>query len=212
MLRCIQPIVRRWSNDVVLDFRVSCREVDEMDVIRILIADEQPFIRAGIKEVLTQVDTSEELEIIECDPGDHGNEAIGQISAHFPDVIILDIGYPINKGLEVARKYSSTLSRRGKAIWKILSETMLVTERIVSPAKKRPFMFGEAMSISVGTAAQEYLPQLSCRDITLCSTDSRNCGYTLPTASSHLLTASFTTGIGLVRPKCVSGSPPGIYE
>ena len=31
MLRCIQPIVRRWSNDVVLDFRVSCREVDEMD-------------------------------------------------------------------------------------------------------------------------------------------------------------------------------------
>lgn len=80
-----------------------------MNTIRILIADDQPFIRAGIKEVLTQVDTSEELEIIECDPGDHGNEAIRQISAHFPDVIILDIGYPLNKGLEVAREISRAL-------------------------------------------------------------------------------------------------------
>ena len=43
----------------------------------------------------------DEMDILECDPGDDGNNAIAQIAAASPDVVLLDINLPDRSGLDV---------------------------------------------------------------------------------------------------------------
>jgi two-component system response regulator DegU len=68
-----------------------------------MIVDERPFFRAGIRGFLSQGDGPAAMDILECDPGDDGAEAIAHISANLPDVLLLDIGYPHLGGLELAK-------------------------------------------------------------------------------------------------------------
>jgi len=68
-----------------------------------MIVDERPFFRAGIRGFLSQEDSPAAMDILECDPGDDGSEAIAHISADLPDVLLLDIGYPHLGGLELAK-------------------------------------------------------------------------------------------------------------
>jgi DNA-binding NarL/FixJ family response regulator len=48
------------------------------------------------------------MEILECDPGENGNEAIAQIAAKSPDIVLLDISYPFLDGLELCRNIIRT--------------------------------------------------------------------------------------------------------
>jgi DNA-binding NarL/FixJ family response regulator len=78
-----------------------------------MIADAQPFFRAGVCQALSQDSYSESIEIIECDPGDDGSEAINQIAASSPDVVLMDIGYPFLSGLELGRKVARSFPGTG---------------------------------------------------------------------------------------------------
>ena len=72
--------------------------------IVIMIIDSQPFFRAGVRQALTQQNNLEILDILECEPGDEGKEAIAQITAKSPDVVLLDVSYPSLIGLEVGKR------------------------------------------------------------------------------------------------------------
>ncbi len=73
----------------------------------VMIIDNQPFFRAGVKQALGQQQESFDiLDVLECEPGEDGEEAMKQIATHSPDVALLDIGYPFLKGLDLCKKIS----------------------------------------------------------------------------------------------------------
>jgi len=75
-----------------------------MRKIIVMIVDSQPFFRSGVRQALSQDNGSEIMEILECDPGDSGNDALTQIATNSPDVVLLDIGYPFLGGLDLGKK------------------------------------------------------------------------------------------------------------
>lgn len=67
--------------------------------MKLLIADDHPIFRKGLKDLL--MDTYPGIEIIECS---NGLEAWNKIEEHKPNVSILDINMPEMNGLEVTKK------------------------------------------------------------------------------------------------------------
>ena len=70
----------------------------------LLIIDNQPIFRAGVRRALAQEEGLESLEILDCDPGQDGEEAIRQIADNSPNVAIFDIKCPVINGLELIRR------------------------------------------------------------------------------------------------------------
>jgi two-component system response regulator DegU len=68
-----------------------------MDKIIIAIMDRSQFFRTGLRQNL-----SEQLDfhLLDCDPD---SEPLQFIDAHSVDVVLLDIDFPISKGLELSR-------------------------------------------------------------------------------------------------------------
>ncbi len=66
---------------------------------KLLIADDHPIFRAGLKEILVAAYPG--AEIFECADG---NEAFEKIRNQQPDISILDIDMPGQNGLEVTKK------------------------------------------------------------------------------------------------------------
>jgi DNA-binding NarL/FixJ family response regulator len=78
--------------------------------IKILIADDHPLIRQGLRQI---IEREADLEIVfEC--GD-GRSALAEILSRQPDVAILDVDMPHQTGLEVLRSLGDS-SFAGKAI------------------------------------------------------------------------------------------------
>ena len=70
-----------------------------MSSVRLLIVDDEPLIRQGIRAGLSDL---EGIEIIgECDCGSHATEAI---LAKGPDLVLLDVQMPDCSGLDVVRR------------------------------------------------------------------------------------------------------------
>ena len=70
--------------------------------IRLLLADDHPVVREGIKSSLS---TYTGIRVI--GEAADGLEAVRQTKKHAPDVILLDINMPLMGGLEAARKIRS---------------------------------------------------------------------------------------------------------
>jgi DNA-binding NarL/FixJ family response regulator len=79
-----------------------------MRKITVMIVDDQPFFRSGVRDVLARANSPDAMEILECDAGENGNEAIAQIAAASPDIALLDIGYPFLNGLDLCKKIVRT--------------------------------------------------------------------------------------------------------
>ena len=84
--------------------------------IVLMIVDSQPFFRAGVRQALSQEGNLDVMDILECDPGEDGNNAITQIAANSPDVVLLDIGYPFLSGLELGKKIARNFPGTGVVI------------------------------------------------------------------------------------------------
>ena len=66
--------------------------------IRILIADDHPIVRQGLRQTIAGAD---DMEVV-AEAGD-GAEALAAARAMRPQIIVLDIGLPTLDGLQVAR-------------------------------------------------------------------------------------------------------------
>jgi DNA-binding NarL/FixJ family response regulator len=67
-------------------------------VITIVIADDHPIFRAGLRQIL---DTDAALRVV-AEAGD-GDEALAAVASAQPDLVVLDIDMPGRDGLAVAR-------------------------------------------------------------------------------------------------------------
>lgn len=70
-----------------------------MNKIKILIADDHPIFRSGVRDVLSKIN---DFEIIA--EAENGMDAYQKIISLLPDVAILDLEMPILNGLDVCRK------------------------------------------------------------------------------------------------------------
>jgi DNA-binding NarL/FixJ family response regulator len=68
-----------------------------MSRIRVLISDDHPIVRTGLRQLL---ETESDLQVVDeaCD----GLEALEKTRVHHPDILLLDIAMPRLSGLEVA--------------------------------------------------------------------------------------------------------------
>ena len=76
----------------------------ERPMIRVLIADDEPMVRTGIRSILA---TDPDIEVV-GDAAD-GGEAVEQAHRHRPDVALLDIRMPNGDGLTAAQQIRTTL-------------------------------------------------------------------------------------------------------
>jgi DNA-binding NarL/FixJ family response regulator len=70
-----------------------------MNHIKIVIADDQPLMRAGFKAVL---EATAQMEVV--GEAANGDEAIEQVRRHDPDVVLMDVRMPGMDGIEATRK------------------------------------------------------------------------------------------------------------
>ena len=70
-----------------------------MTKLRVVIADDQPMMRAGFKVVLEATGT---IEVV-AEAG-NGEQAILAANEHAPDVVLMDIRMPILDGIEATRR------------------------------------------------------------------------------------------------------------
>jgi DNA-binding NarL/FixJ family response regulator len=74
--------------------------------IRILVADDYPAVRRGVKAVL---EAHEGWSVVA--EAENGEEALAQAREHAPDVAVIDISMPMMNGLELARELRAALPK-----------------------------------------------------------------------------------------------------
>ena len=72
---------------------------DAMTPIRLIVADDEPLVRQGLRMVL---ELDEDLVIV--GEAGHGEEAVALVREHHPDLALIDIRMPRPDGIEVVRR------------------------------------------------------------------------------------------------------------
>lgn len=112
-----------------------------MTPIRVVIADDHPIVRSGIRDLLQRA-----MDIQVVGEASTGKEALTLVEETVPDVLLLDMELPDMKGVEVARQ----LQQRGSSI-KIL----------VLSAHDEPLYIHELIEAgAVGYLVKEEAPQV----------------------------------------------------
>jgi DNA-binding NarL/FixJ family response regulator len=71
----------------------------EMSQIRVMLADDHPIIRSGIRLLLEQ---APDIEVV--GETDHGSEVVPLVKELHPDVLLLDMEMPGKSGVDVAKE------------------------------------------------------------------------------------------------------------
>lgn len=112
-----------------------------MTTIRVVIADDHPIVRSGIRDLLQRA-----IDIQVVGEASTGKEALTLVDETAPDILLLDMELPDMKGVEVARQ----LQQRGSSI-KIL----------VLSAHDEPLYIHELIEAgAVGYLVKEEAPQV----------------------------------------------------
>jgi DNA-binding NarL/FixJ family response regulator len=80
-------------------------------VIRVVLADDQALVRAGLRALL---DAEDDVEVV--GEGANGREAITVVRATRPDVVLMDIRMPEVDGLEATRKIAADPNLAGTRV------------------------------------------------------------------------------------------------
>src|ERR671924_116077 len=75
-----------------------------MGVTRILIADDHPTLREGLRAIL---DTQEDFEV--AGEAANGEEALAKAEVLRPDVVLMDLEMPVLDGVEATRRIAERL-------------------------------------------------------------------------------------------------------
>jgi DNA-binding NarL/FixJ family response regulator len=77
-------------------------------VIRVLLVDDQPLIRAGFRALL---DAEDDIQVV-AEAGD-GQQGIALAVQHLPDVALVDVQMPVLDGIEATRRIAADPSLTG---------------------------------------------------------------------------------------------------
>ena len=101
-----------------------------MSTTRVLIADDHPLIRSGLRSLLAR---ESEFEVV-GDAAD-GYQALELVEQLKPDIVMLDVSMPRLNGIDVARKISETTPSTGVIIVSIHSDESYVLRALRAGAK-----------------------------------------------------------------------------
>ena len=101
-----------------------------MSLVRILIADDHPFMRTGLRHVL---DEHAEFHVI--GEADDGRQAVEMAQREKPDVVILDIGMPNLNGIEAAREICASSPGAGIIVLSMHSDEAYVLRALKAGAR-----------------------------------------------------------------------------
>lgn len=111
-----------------------------MPKVKVLLADDHPLARAGIKKILNR---SPDIEVV--GEATNGEEALEMIEELAPDVLLLDMEMPGLKGLEVARH--------------LKAQDSPVKVLALSTYDDKQYIFGLLASGAAGYLTKEEVPQ-----------------------------------------------------
>jgi DNA-binding NarL/FixJ family response regulator len=98
-------------------------------VIRVLLADDEVMVRAGVKAILS---AAPDIEVV-AEAGD-GHQALELARAHCPDVALLDIRMPVLDGLGAAAEFRRVAPDVAVVMLTTFSEDEYITEALDSGA------------------------------------------------------------------------------
>lgn len=81
--------------------------LQEQDLIRVVIADDEPLIRMDLKELLEEASTCKVVA-----EAKDGAEAVSAVQEHQPDIVFMDIRMPNKDGIEAAKEIQASLKKR----------------------------------------------------------------------------------------------------
>lgn len=101
-----------------------------MPAIRVIVADDHPSVREGLRRFLG---TAEDVEVL--GEAKTGAEAIRLVETHRPDVAILDINMPEPDGIRATRELRALVPDTGVIILSAYDERHYVVEAVRAGAK-----------------------------------------------------------------------------
>lgn len=93
--------------------------------LKILVADDHPIVRAGIKAVLS---TQRRWEI--CAEAENGTVLLELASQHQPDLAIIDYALPVLNGLEAARQLRQAALKTHVLIYTMYEDDTLIRDAL----------------------------------------------------------------------------------
>jgi DNA-binding NarL/FixJ family response regulator len=117
-------------------------------MIRVLIADDEPMIRAGVRAVLA---TDPDIEIV-AEAGD-GHDAVELARRHRPAVAILDIRMPRINGIDAAAEIRSAVPATGVIILTTFGEDDYILRALGGGATGFLIKSGEPEELIAGVRA-----------------------------------------------------------
>ena len=98
--------------------------------IRVLIVDDQPLIRIGLETLLGR-----RPEFAVVGHGSNGQEALAQVAALDPDVVLMDIRMPGMDGVEATKRLTASGARAGVIILTTFQDDEYVFSGIAAGAR-----------------------------------------------------------------------------
>ncbi|MFJ8194924.1 response regulator [Streptomyces sp. NPDC096094] len=117
-------------------------------MIRVLLADDEAMVRAGVRAILASGGESE----VVAEAGD-GREAVELARAHRPDVALLDIRMPRLDGLAAAREIVRTVPGTAVAMLTTFSEQSYVAQALTGGATGFLLKSGDPYELMAGVRA-----------------------------------------------------------
>lgn len=117
-------------------------------MIRVLLADDEPLTRAGVRAVLA---VEPEFEVV-AEAAD-GHEAVQLTQAHQPDVVLLDIMMPQLDGLRAAAEITRTVPRAGVIMLTTFSDDEHIATAFSSGASGFLLKTGDPRELFAGIRA-----------------------------------------------------------
>ncbi|MFG1625408.1 response regulator [Kribbella sp. NPDC049227] len=117
-------------------------------MIRVLLADDEAMVRAGVRAIL---DTDDAIEVV-AEAAD-GAEAVEQVRRHRPDVAVLDIRMPRMDGLAAGAEIRRTVPETAVVILTTFSEDAYIARALGDGASGFLLKSGDPRELIAGLKA-----------------------------------------------------------